>query len=158
METSKPRTFVVCWQVATDFLPMDHLRSFKKKYGISWFTIAKNIEPRRGDKAYLLKILPNGESSGTIVASGVIKKIDCPFGPVINKQDTLMVDIEWKIVLDGYPVPVRFMEEGLNIAFPMYDWSGKTDSFVLDDKTAELLDKRWAHYLSHNKFGDDVFY
>lgn len=158
MDTSLPRTFVVCWQVASDIIPKDHLRSFKEKYHLSLFTVAKHLKPQNGDKVYLLKVLPQGESASTIVASGIIQKIEYLFGPEINKQDTCIVDIFWNIIIDGYTIPSRFMEEGLDIAFPMYDWSGKTDSFVLDDKTAELLDKRWFHYLRHNNFGDDVFY
>lgn len=57
------------------------------------------------------------------------------------------VDLDLDVMLNPCEVYDLLTEEVLELQFPDYDWSGKTSDFVLDDKTAYMLEWKWYFYL-----------
>ena len=57
------------------------------------------------------------------------------------------VKLDFDVMLNPRKTYDLLTEEVLELQFPEYDWSGETPDFMLDDKTAYMLDWKWYNYL-----------
>ena len=103
-----------------------------------------------GDRFYIYLVSQDERITNRIVASGFFASEPYFDGrwKTLHNQNAYTIDGEWDVVI--YPMHGMnlLMQPTLELQFPDYDWSGETPDFILDHRTALLLEEKWYKYLS----------
>lgn len=106
-------------------------------------------DAKKGDRFFLYLVSEKLRFKKRIVGSGFF--YDDPFfdgGWTTPKNGAAYtVHLDFDVMLNPATVHDLLTEEALALQFPDYDWEGSTPDFVLDNKTAYLLEWKWYQYL-----------
>ena len=110
-------------------------------------------EAKRGDRFFMYLVSDRPGFKKRIVGSGFF--YDDPFfdGRWTSPKNgsAYTVKLDYDVMLNPETVHDLLTEDVLSLQFPDYDWEGNTPDFVLDAKTAYILEKKWySYFLSLN--------
>ena len=164
-------TYILTWDLDNDMYPIHDRQKDMRRFhflkrrsdyrysllsmnnpdfaGIFYGSLNNHYLAQRGDRYFSLLFSRQEGFKNRIVDSGFFKTD--PYLGLAWKGDNsgaMTVQLDADVVLNPELELPLLTEECLELQFPDYDWSGSTTDFMLDERTALLLEEKWYNYLS----------
>lgn len=107
-------------------------------------------QARRGDRFFMYVVSRRPNFKNRIVSSGFLYSNpinDNRWSQIPQNVAAYTVDLDFDVMLNPRSEFPLLEQESLELQFPDYDWSGGETDFMLDRKTAYLMEQKWYHYL-----------